>query len=137
MSPVKCKLMSSIGAICTFPPPVAPPLIPNTGPNDGSLKAKIEFFPMVLNPSATAMDMVVFPSPTGVGFTAVTKISFPFLRPPILVLLFLLCLLCCLIWYFLRFRYLSFLIPPFLYFILLNFFMLFLVHRHHRFLHAF
>ncbi len=78
ISPVKCKLISSIGAICTFPPPVAPPLIPNTGPKDGSLKAKIDFFPMVLNPSATAMDIVVFPSPNGVGLTAVTKISFPF-----------------------------------------------------------
>ncbi len=77
MSPVKCKFISSIGATCAFPPPVAPPFIPNTGPNDGSLNAKIDFFPIFLNPSAIAIAIVVFPSPNGVGFIAVTKINFP------------------------------------------------------------
>jgi len=39
MSPVKCKLISSSGMIHAFPPPVAPPFTPKTGPRDGSLKA--------------------------------------------------------------------------------------------------
>lgn len=78
ISPVKCKLISSIGATCDIPPPVAPPFIPNTGPSDGSLNASIAFFPILFNASAIAIDTVVFPSPNGVGFMAVTKISFPF-----------------------------------------------------------
>ena len=36
MSPVKWRLMSSIGATCVWPPPVPPPLTPKTGPSDGS-----------------------------------------------------------------------------------------------------
>ena len=32
MSPVKWRFMSSIGTTCAKPPPAAPPLIPNTGP---------------------------------------------------------------------------------------------------------
>ena len=77
MSPVKCKLISSIGAIWACPPPVAPPFIPNTGPKDGSLNAKIDFFPILLSPSAIAIEIVVFPSPNGVGLIAVTNINFP------------------------------------------------------------
>ena len=78
MSPVKCRLISSIGATWTIPPPVAPPFIPNTGPRDGSLSAKIDFFPIALKPSAIAIDIVVFPSPRGVGLMAVTNINLPF-----------------------------------------------------------
>ena len=78
MSPVKCKFISSIGATCEYPPPVAPPLIPNTGPNDGSLNAAIAFFPILFNPSTKPIETVVFPSPRGVGFIEVTKINFPF-----------------------------------------------------------
>ena len=37
MSPVKCKLNSSIGITCEYPPPAAPPLIPNVGPCEGCL----------------------------------------------------------------------------------------------------
>ena len=77
MSPVKCKFISSIGAICTFPPPVAPPFIPKTGPREGSLNASIDFLPIFRNPSAIAIETVVFPSPNGVGEIAVTKINFP------------------------------------------------------------
>ena len=36
MSPVKWRLISSIGTICARPPPAAPPLAPKTGPSDGS-----------------------------------------------------------------------------------------------------
>ena len=53
--------------------------MPNTGPKDGSLKASTAFFPILCNPSAKPIAMVVFPSPSGVGLIAVTKISFPFL----------------------------------------------------------
>ena len=81
MSPVKCKFISSIGATCAYPPPVAPPLTPNTGPRDGSLNASTDFFPIFDSPSASPIDIVVFPSPNGVGFTAVTSINFPFLFP--------------------------------------------------------
>ena len=77
ISPVKCKFISSIGAICTFPPPVAPPFIPKTGPKEGSLNVSIDFLPIFLNPSAIAIETVVFPSPNGVGEIAVTKINFP------------------------------------------------------------
>ena len=36
MSPVKWRFRSSIGTTWVRPPPAAPPLIPNTGPSDGS-----------------------------------------------------------------------------------------------------
>ena len=78
MSPVKCKFISSIGAICDIPPPVAPPFIPKTGPNDGSLNANIDFFPNFDKASAIDIDTVVFPSPKGVGLMAVTNTNFPF-----------------------------------------------------------
>mmetsp|Transcript_3120 Transcript_3120/g.9608 ORF Transcript_3120/g.9608 Transcript_3120/m.9608 type:complete len:345 (-) Transcript_3120:385-1419(-) len=32
MSPVKCRLNTSIGTTCAYPPPAAPPLMPNVGP---------------------------------------------------------------------------------------------------------
>ena len=78
MSPVKCKFISSIGATWACPPPVAPPFIPNTGPNEGSRSARIAFLPILDNPSAIPIAIVVFPSPNGVGFIDVTKINFPF-----------------------------------------------------------
>ena len=34
-----------MGITCEYPPPVAPPLIPNTGPKDGSRKTAILFLP--------------------------------------------------------------------------------------------
>ena len=78
ISPVKCKFISSIGATCEYPPPVAPPFIPNTGPSEGSRRVKIDFFPNTRKPSASPIDVVVFPSPNGVGLIAVTNINFPF-----------------------------------------------------------
>ena len=74
-SPVKCKLISDMGTTCAYPPPAAPPLIPNTGPSDGSRSARHAFFPIFESPSASPIETVVFPSPEAVGLIAVTKMS--------------------------------------------------------------
>ena len=76
-SPVKCRLIFSIGSTCAWPPPVAPPLRPNTGPSDGSRSAITARRPMRLRASARPTVVVVLPSPAGVGLTAVTRISLP------------------------------------------------------------
>jgi len=81
MSPVKWRLMSSIGAICVWPPPVPPPFTPNTGPSDGSRMATIERLPSFRRPSARPIVVVDFPSPAGVGVIAVTSTSAPSGRP--------------------------------------------------------
>ena len=78
ISPVKCKLISSLGSIEAKPPPVAPPLRPKTGPKEGSRRASITFSPILAKPSVKAMDMVVLPSPALVGVIALTKTSLPF-----------------------------------------------------------
>ena len=74
---MKCRFICSIGTTWANPPPAAPPFIPNEGPKLGSLKQTIDFFPILFNPSFKPTDVVVFPSPAGVGVIAVTKISFP------------------------------------------------------------
>ncbi len=73
MSPVKFRFISSIGAICEYPPPVAPPLIPKQGPRDGSRKDKQAFLPSLVKASAKPMETVDLPSPALVGVMAVTK----------------------------------------------------------------
>ena len=45
-SPVKCMLISSAGVRELLPPPVAPPLRPNTGPMEGCRSARQTFLPM-------------------------------------------------------------------------------------------
>ncbi len=77
ISPVKWRLMSSIGTTWEYPPPAAPPLIPITGPKEGSLKAIIALCPILLIAWPIPIVVVVFPSPAGVGFIAVTRISLP------------------------------------------------------------
>ena len=77
ISPVKCKLISSLGSIVAFPPPVAPPLIPKTGPKEGSLKTNIAFCPIFPRPSAKLIEVVVLPSPAFVGVIAVTRTNLP------------------------------------------------------------
>ena len=72
-SPVKWRLMSSMGMTCECPPPVAPPLMPKTGPNDGSRRAAALFNPIWAKPSVKPTVTVVFPSPAGVGEMAVTS----------------------------------------------------------------
>ena len=42
--------MSSIGTTWLYPPPAAPPLMPNTGPMDGWRMAQAAFLPMRLRP---------------------------------------------------------------------------------------
>ncbi len=76
-SPVKWRLISSIGMTCEYPPPAAPPFIPNTGPMDGSLIPGMALCPSITKAWARPMVMVVLPSPAGVGFVVVTSINFP------------------------------------------------------------
>ena len=64
------------GINCDRPPPVAPPFMPNTGPSDGSLSAKMVFSLFLFIASHNPIENVVFPSPNGVGFVEVTNISF-------------------------------------------------------------
>ena len=80
-SPVKCRLMSSIGTTCAWPPPAAPPFTPKQGPRLGSRRQTSVSLPMRLRPSASPTEVVVLPSPAGVGVIAVTSTSFPSSRP--------------------------------------------------------
>src|SRR5512144_173301 len=75
-SPVKWRFRSSIGTTCAYPPPAAPPLTPNTGPSDASRRHSTGFRPSFPSPCVSETDVVVFPSPAGVGVIAVTLISF-------------------------------------------------------------
>ena len=70
--------MSSIGTTCARPPPAAPPFIPKQGPKEASRIHIAALFPSAQRPSPRPTVVVVLPSPAGVGFTAVTKISLPF-----------------------------------------------------------
>ena len=51
--------------------------MPKHGPRLGSLRQTIDFFPILFRPSFKPTDVVVLPSPAGVGLIAVTKINFP------------------------------------------------------------
>ena len=64
--------------ICAYPPPVAPPFNPKTGPIEGSLKAiKVFLWSWLRIASPKPIVIVDFPSPAGVGLIDVTKINFP------------------------------------------------------------
>ena len=69
--------MSSLGTIVDFKAPTAPPLIPQTGPKEGSLKQASELTPILRKPSCKPIVVVVLPSPAFVGVIAVTKTSLP------------------------------------------------------------
>jgi hypothetical protein len=73
MSPVKWRLMSPIGTTCAYPPPAAPPLMPKTGPSDGSRRLSTGRRPMRPSPWVRPTAVVVLPSPAGVGFTPATQ----------------------------------------------------------------
>ena len=77
MSPVKCRLISSIGTICARPPPVPPPLIPNNGPVDGCRRQSATLAPIRPKPWVRLMALVVLPSPARVGVIAVTTTRRP------------------------------------------------------------
>ena len=74
---MKCKLICSIGITCEKPPPAAPPLIPKTGPIDGSRTTQVALCPRRLRPWLSPIVVTVFPSPKGVGLTEVTRIKNP------------------------------------------------------------
>ena len=69
--------MSSIGTTCAWPPPAAPPFIPNTGPSEGSRRQAIALRPMWFRPSTRPTVVVVLPSPAGVGLMPLTRTSLP------------------------------------------------------------
>src|SRR6266513_851701 len=77
-SPVKCRLMSSMGTTWAYPPPAAPPFTPNTGPSDGSRMQSAAFFPSLRSAWVTPTVTVDLPSPAGVGLMPVTSTSRPF-----------------------------------------------------------
>ena len=76
-SPVNWRLIVFDGSTRLAPPPVAPPLRPKTGPIDGCRSARAAFWPIRRSPWARPIDVVVFPSPAGVGVMAETRISLP------------------------------------------------------------
>ena len=53
---------------CEYPPPAAPPFIPNVGPCDGCrTHAKTFFFKCAPSACDNPIVVVLFPSPSGVG----------------------------------------------------------------------
>jgi len=54
-----------------------PALIPKHGPKDGSRRHTSERLPIRFKPSVKPTEVVVLPSPAGVGVIAVTRISLP------------------------------------------------------------
>ncbi len=76
-SPVKCRLISSMGTTWEYPPPAAPPFTPMLGPNDGSRSAMAVFLPSFARAWPKPTVVVVFPSPAAVGLMAVIKMRWP------------------------------------------------------------
>src|SRR5215468_6799022 len=76
-SPVKWRLMSSMGTTCASPPPVPPPFMPRVGPMGGSRRAITGRAPMRARAWPMPMVMVVLPSPAGVGVIEETTTSLP------------------------------------------------------------
>ena len=66
-----------MGTTCVIPPPAAPPLMPNTGPREGSRRHSSGFLPMWPRPCVRPTAVVVFPSPAFVGVTPATHTIFP------------------------------------------------------------
>ena len=80
-SPLKCRLMSSMGTTWAYPPPLPPPLMPKTGPMLGSRRQSITRSPMAPSPCVNETLVVVLPSPALVGVIAVVMTSLPSGRP--------------------------------------------------------
>src|ERR687896_890536 len=73
MSPVKWRFRSSIGTTWASPPPAAPPLMPNTGPSEGSRRQSSGSLPIAPRPWVSDTAVVVLPSPALVGVTPATQ----------------------------------------------------------------
>ena len=91
-SPVKCKLILSNGNKIALFEPDPVPFNPKTGPIEGSLKQPIAFIPILFKPSTKPIDVVVLPSPIGVGFIAVTITTFASFLLGIIFLIFIISL---------------------------------------------
>ena len=65
------------GMAWAFPPPAALPLMFMVGPPEGCRMHPPTFFPLFPSPSIRPMEVVVLPSPRGVGVMAVTSMYFP------------------------------------------------------------
>jgi hypothetical protein len=80
-SPVRCTLRMSIGTTWLYPPPAAPPLIPNVGPIDGWRIATVARRPIRASAWPSPTVVVVLPSPSGVGVTVDTTTYLALGRP--------------------------------------------------------
>ncbi len=80
MSPVSPREKAVRGIHCDSPPPAALPLILNVGPPEGCRIAPVTFLPLRASPGTNPIDVVVLPSPRGVGVMAVTSMYFAFGR---------------------------------------------------------
>src|SRR5512135_590768 len=77
MSPVSPSENSVIGINRELPPPAAVPLTFMVGPPEGCLSAPPTFTPRLPRPSIRPQDVVLLPSPRGVGVMAVTSMYLP------------------------------------------------------------
>ena len=75
--------MSSIGATCAWPPPVAPPFMPKHGPSEGSRRQIIVRLPAAFSASPSPIVVVVLPSPAGVGLMPDTSTKRPLGGPSV------------------------------------------------------
>ena len=76
-SPVKWRLISSMGTTWLWPPPAAPPLMPKTGPRLGSRRQSTGLRFRRFIASARPTETVDFPSPAAVGLMPVTSTRRP------------------------------------------------------------
>ena len=65
-----------MGSTWEYPPPAAPPLMPNTGPKEGSRSVDDRLLPIFAWPGRVPR-WWWFASPAGVGLMAVTKSTCP------------------------------------------------------------
>ena len=77
MSPVRPSENSVMGMSRALPPPAAVPLTFMVGPPEGWRSAPPTFFPRFPRPSIRPTDVVLLPSPSGVGVMAVTSMYLP------------------------------------------------------------
>ena len=77
ISPVRPMENSVRGISRALPPPAAVPLIFMVGPPEGWRRQPPTFSPRLPRPSISPHEVVLFPSPSGVGVIAVTSIYLP------------------------------------------------------------